>query len=93
MQYKESRPTKGAKIEDKLKGFLNAEKGRETLIIHRNQGLLDTPKMCFDTFRPVNVVNSDLNHSFTSNLSANNKVPFVSEMEFSHFSGVCLLNK
>ena len=69
MQNKELRHTKGAKIVDKLDGFLNVEKGRETLIIHRNQDLLDTPKICFDTFWPVNVVNCDLNHSFTSNLS------------------------
>ena len=62
MQNKELRHTKGAKIVDKLKGFLNAERGREMLIIHRNQDLLDTPKICFHTFRPVNVVNSDLNH-------------------------------
>ena len=38
------------KIVDELEGFLNAEKGRKTLIIHRSQGLLDTPKICFDTF-------------------------------------------
>ena len=48
-------------------------KGQETLIIHRNQVLRDTSKICFDTFRPVNVVNSDLNHSLTSNISAISK--------------------
>ena len=36
-------------IVEKLEGFLYAEKGRQTLI-HRNQDLLDTPKICFDTF-------------------------------------------
>ena len=63
------------KIVDKLEGFLNEEKDRETLIIRRNQDLLDAPKICFDTFRPLNVVNSDLNHSFTSNLSAITRLP------------------
>ena len=38
-------------------------KGSKTLIIHRNQDLVHTSKACFDTFSPVNVVNSDVNHS------------------------------
>ena len=33
-------------------------------------GPIDTRKICFDTFRPVNVVNSDLNLSLTSNILA-----------------------
>ena len=45
-----------SKTVDKLEGFLNAEKGRETLIINRNQELPDTPKICFDTFGPMTVV-------------------------------------
>ena len=47
----------GFHANERLKGFLYQEKGRETLIIHRNQDLLDTPKMCFGIFRPMNVVN------------------------------------
>ena len=43
-----------------------------------------------DTISPVNVVSGNLNHSFTSNLSAVTR--FVSEMEFPHLSGVCPLN-
>ena len=64
-----------------------------TLIIHSNQDPLDTPKICFDTFRPVNVVNSDLNHSFTSNLSAITRFPlFRKWSSLTFFQVSCPLN-
>ena len=52
------------------------KKGRKTLVIHRNQDPLDTSKICFDTFKPVNVANSDLNHSIISNMSAITRFPW-----------------
>ena len=45
--------TQQVKIADKLGRFSERRKGQKTLIVPR----------CFDTFRPVNAVNSDLNHS------------------------------